>query len=153
MTIAKTGATQQLDEIAIAIKLANPLSAAFGDHQMVLTVDIQASGAVEIQRRYNTRLDRTGRSIYHKHTAVSWLYHAGRVWVLVIGRIVTGNRIGTTAQVGKALEPIIVGIQDIQTLQGIEGQLFADLALTLSVAVAASTLAAMTILPVARLRP
>jgi multidrug efflux pump subunit AcrB len=34
-------------------------------------------------------------------------------------------------------------------MQGIEGQLFADLALTLSVAVAASTLAAMTVLPVA----
>ena len=34
-------------------------------------------------------------------------------------------------------------------MQGIEGQLFADLALTLAVAVAVSTLAAMTILPVA----
>jgi multidrug efflux pump subunit AcrB len=34
-------------------------------------------------------------------------------------------------------------------MQGIEGQLFADLALTLSVAVAVSTLAALTILPVA----
>ncbi len=37
-------------------------------------------------------------------------------------------------------------------MQGMEGQLFADLALTLSVAVAASTLAAMTILPVASAR-
>ncbi|MEM9529801.1 MAG: efflux RND transporter permease subunit [Pseudomonadota bacterium] len=34
-------------------------------------------------------------------------------------------------------------------MQGVEGQLFADLALTLSVAVAASTLAAFTVLPVA----
>ena len=59
---------------------------------------------------------------------------------------------GPTQVVGALLASTVTSIAifvPVLFMQGFEGQLFADLALTLSVAVAASTLAAMTILPVA----
>ena len=65
------------------------------------------------------------------------------------------SRQGPTQVVGALFASTMTSIAifvPILFMQGMEGQLFADLALTLSVAVAASTLAAMTILPVASAR-
>ncbi|MEL7447877.1 MAG: efflux RND transporter permease subunit [Pseudomonadota bacterium] len=65
------------------------------------------------------------------------------------------TREGPSQVVGALFASTITSIAifaPILFMQGMEGQLFADLALTLSVAVAASTLAAMTILPVASAR-
>ena len=61
-------------------------------------------------------------------------------------------RLGPTQVVGALFASTVTSIAiflPILFMEGMEGQLFADLALTLSVAVAASTIAAMTILPVA----